>query len=68
MTLPEKLEIGDKVKGGEQIDPVDRRFKGVEGEIVKIRGPHIFVKFSTDSIPYRLMFRHELVKIPSKRD
>lgn len=67
MTLPVKLEIGDTVKGSEQIDPSDRRFKGVEGEVVKIKGPRIFVKFLNDLFPCRTMYRHELVKISSKR-
>lgn len=68
MTLPVKLEIGDKVKGSEEIDPSDRRFKGIEGKVVKIKGPLIFVKFITDLLPSRKMYRHELVKIPSKSD
>ena len=68
MTLPAKLEIGDTVKGSEEIDPSDRRFKGVEGKVIGIKGPMIFVKFISDLLPSRKMYRHELVKIPSKSD
>lgn len=67
MTLPVKLEIGDKVKGSEQIDPSDRRFKDVEGKVVDVKGPLIFVKFSGDLFPSRKMYRRELIKIPSQR-
>ena len=66
MTLPVILEIGDTVKGSEEIDPSDRRFKGVEGKVVEIRGPAIFVKFIGDLFPSRKMYRYELVKIPRK--
>jgi len=68
MTLPVKLEIGDTVKGSEQIDPSDRRFKDVEGRVIEIKGPMIFVKFIGDLFPSRKMYRHELVKIPTKSD
>ena len=66
VTLPVKLEIGDTVEGSGEIDPSDRRFKGVKGEVIEIKGPMIFVKFIGDLLPSRKMYRYELVKIPSK--
>ena len=59
-----ELKVGDEVKGSEEIDPSDRRFKGVTGNIIKIRGPIILVNFNRDILPSRRMYRHELVKIP----
>jgi len=59
-----ELKVGDEVKGSENIDHADRRFKGVKGNVVAIRGPRIWVNFHNDIIPSRAMYRRELVKIP----
>lgn len=58
-----ELKVGDEVKGSEEIDHSDRRFKGVTGNIIEIRGPRIWVNFYNDILPARAMYRHELVKI-----
>lgn len=62
-----ELKVGDEVKGSEHIDPSDRRFEGVKGTVVGIRGPRIWVNFQKDIIPSRAMYRRELVKIPNER-
>lgn len=62
-----ELKVGDEVKGSERMDPSDLRFRGVKGVVVDIKGPRIWVDFHKDALPARVMYRHELVKIPSKR-
>jgi len=66
INMPVELKVGDEVKGSERIDPSDRRFEGVKGKVVGIRGPIILVNFNRDILPSRKMYRHELVKIPKR--